>query len=95
MLGGRLPRVDAVDVCPDRLRVADRAFVLVDRSRQAAREGRVYVVTDHAGDWSVNRVVLEGRRWVLASDRAGVPHTAWRPGLELSGEVLWVSAAAD
>ena len=30
--------------------IADGAFVLVDQSRQAAREGRVYVVTAHAGD---------------------------------------------
>ena len=73
--------------------IADGAFVLVDQSRQAAREGRVYVVTAHAGDWSVNRVVLQGRRWVLSSDRAGVSYMPWRPGLELSGEVVWVSAA--
>ena len=73
--------------------IADGAFVLVDQSCQAAREGRVYVVTAHAGDWSVNRVVLQGRRWVLSSDRAGVTHTAWRPGLELSGEVVWVASA--
>ena len=75
--------------------LADGAYLLVDLSRQAAREGRVYVVTDHAGGWMVNRVVRDRNAWVLASDRRGVAPTAWRPGMALAGEVVWTSDAVE
>ena len=75
--------------------LADGAYLLIDLSRQAAREGRVYVVTDHAGGWMVNRVVRDHNAWVLASDRRGVAPTAWRPGMALAGEVVWTSDAVE
>ena len=73
--------------------LADGAYLLVDESRQAARAGWVYVVTDYAGGWMVNRLVRHRNAWVLASDRPPVGHTAWRPGMELAGEVVWGSDA--
>ena len=75
--------------------LADGAYLLVDASRQAAQEGRVYVVTDNAGGWVVNRVVRDHNAWVLASDRRGVAPTAWRPGMALVGEVVWTSDAVE
>ena len=73
--------------------LAADAYLLVDQARQAARDGRVYVVTDHVGEWMVNRVIRHRNTWVLASDHSRVTHTAWRPGMELAGEVVWGSEA--
>ena len=75
--------------------LADGAYLLVDASRQAAQEGRGYVVTDHAGGWMVNRVVRDRNAWILASDRRGVGPTACRPGMALAGEVVWGSDAVE
>ena len=73
--------------------IAGGAHILVDRGRRTAREGRAYVVTDNVGAWMVNRVVRDGKIWVLASDNPDLSRRAWLPGTELAGEVVWASRA--
>ena len=69
----------------------DSASILVDRSRQECRDGRIFVLRTEDG-LVVKRALRDGDRWLLASD-----HPAWNPlpfdppEVEVVGEVRWMS----
>lgn len=71
--------------------VPDGSSILVDRSRQARRNGGVYVVQT-GGALVVKRAGQDADgKWLLVSDHLGWPDEPWPDDAAVFGEVRWVA----